>query len=388
MPTPRLPDDVLLASLEAVAKYGDASRAADALGVNVNTFLSRVRLARRAFPHVLPPSQHRSGWANRDQWAYQPEAEVWMTDGHAVIFGDCHYGWHADPSPCHMALLKVISAIRPALVVANGDIIDGAAVSRHPEIGHQKKPSMADEVIRAQTRLGEVASAAAGAKLVRTVGNHDQRYDRTLATQAPEFAALHGMRLRDHLEAWQEAWRLHINSDVVVLHRWHGGVHAAWNNVVKAGINIVTSDTHALEVRPCVDYRGRRYGIQCGMVADQRAATFEFVAGKPTQWCEGFVVLTFADGQLLTPRLCERIGNRFWFNGEVIHAVEEIGRRPKEAAPAKAGAGRVLRGGVPSGGGGNGRRRANDADRVGKPGASKAPHRGNSRNAGHGPRAA
>jgi hypothetical protein len=312
------PDALLRETVEGVKRCGSVSGYAKAAGLPVATVKDRIAGARQRWPDCLPMADRSGTWASPEQAAYTLELRAEIDTGHVVIFGDAHYGWSDRVGPAHYALLAVLEQIKPAIVIANGDVIDAAGASKHPAVGQQKRPRMDQEVIRAQQRLGEIAKAAGGAQLFRTVGNHDQRYDRQLSTMVPDFAALHGMRLSDHLPDWQEAWRVRINDDLMVLHRWHGGVHAAHNNVVKAGISIATNDTHALEAKPFTDYRGRRWSIQCGMLADRQDAAFEFMAGKPAQWCEGFAVISFADGQILTPTYCEVIDGTAWFRGEKV----------------------------------------------------------------------
>ena len=53
-------------------------------------------------------------------------------------------------------------------------------------------------------------------------------------------------------------------------------------------------------------------------MADPDDPQFEYAGARPSQACSGFVVLTFRDGQLLQPELCEVVGGKAWFRGEVI----------------------------------------------------------------------
>ena len=45
---------------------------------------------------------------------------------------------------------------------------------------------------------------------------------------------------------------------------------------------------------------------------------FEYHENGPSLACSGFAVLTFKDGMLKTPELCEVIDGQAWFRGEVV----------------------------------------------------------------------
>lgn len=117
------------------------------------------------------------------------------------------------------------------------------------------------------------------------------------------------------------SWSVLINPDthpVMVKHRYANGVHAAYNNAMKGGLSIVTGHTHALEVKPYGDYRGRRYGVQGGCLLDIDAPQTEYAENAPSQMCPGFVVLTFQDGELMPPELCSVINGRAIFRGGFV----------------------------------------------------------------------
>jgi hypothetical protein len=81
----------------------------------------------------------------------------------------------------------------------NSDLLDGARISRHDRIGWQKTHSVKDELEAVQERLGEIERAGKGLKLLRTIGNHDHRFDSRLASQAPEYEGVKGFALADPL---------------------------------------------------------------------------------------------------------------------------------------------------------------------------------------------
>jgi hypothetical protein len=88
-----------------------------------------------------------------------------------------------------------------------------------------------------------------------------------------------------------------------------GGTHAAYNNAVRSGHSVATGHLHSLRVTPYTDYNGTRWGIDTGMLADPSGPQFApWLEANPTDWRAGFIVLTYAGGQLMWP--------------EVVHVVD------------------------------------------------------------------
>jgi hypothetical protein len=189
------------------------------------------------------------------------------------------------------------------------------------------------ELETVKEHMAGLAKAARGARLLRTIGNHDMRFDKRLAVRVPDFKHLAGMQLRDHMPDWLESWCFEINRAVMVKHRWHNGVHAAHNNVLKGGRSIVTGHLHRLLAMPYADYNGRRWGIDTGTLSEPSFAQFDYGEDAPKNWGSGFAVLTFRRGELLPPEFCEVIKGTAFFRGEVVH----------EQAPERINSSRALR---------------------------------------------
>lgn len=239
--------------------------------------------------------------------------------GTCVVFSDCHYWPGRGASVAHKALLEVVRDLKPKLIIGNGDLFDGARLSRFPRNGWEEQPRVSDELSEAIDRVAEIRHANSRATCIRTVGNHDIRFDRYLATNSSEMEGVAGARLSDHMPAWRECVSVFVNGHTMIKHRFNGGVHAAYQNTLKSGTNIVTGHTHHLEVKPWGDYRGRRYGVQTGAVADVDGPQFAYTEDNPTPWCSGFGVLTFdKSGTLLPPELCEVINGRAIFRGRKV----------------------------------------------------------------------
>ena len=243
-----------------------------------------------------------------------------VSNGCVLIGSDAHI-WPGELTTGMRAFIKFCNILKPRVVVMNGDVIDLPQVSRHPPIGWDRLPSVADEIAAAQEVLRLVESAAPKAcKRVWTLGNHDARFETRLATVASEYARMHGFSLKVHFLKWQACWSAWINNDVVVKHRYKGGAHATHNNAVSAGKTMVTGHLHSQKVTPYTDYNGTRYGIDSGCLADPDAKAFvDYTEDGPKNWLSGAAVLTFKNGKLLPPELITVWDkNSVTFRGEII----------------------------------------------------------------------
>lgn len=270
----------------------------------------------RMFPNISYSTVHkwmRAGVAprvRRKPVAYAPVIELDARNGDVVVFSDAHF-WPGVRTPAFRALLSVIKELRPAAIIANGDVFDGASVSRWPRIGWDKRPTVAEELAACRERMAEVEEAARRrSHLLWTLGNHDLRFDSSLANHAPQFEGVAGFGLGDHFPNWKIGWSAAINNDVVVKHRWHGGIHASRNNALQSGRSIVTGHLHSLKVTPYTDFNGTRFGVDSGTLADVHGRQFEaYTEAGPTDWRSGFVVLRFNKGRLLWPQVAHVISN-------------------------------------------------------------------------------
>ena len=248
------------------------------------------------------------------------EMQETVEDGVVIVFSDAHY-WPGEPSVAHQALLAACQKLKPAIVVANGDVFDGARISRHPRMGWESRPSVKDEVEVVCLRMREIEKLAPGARLIRTLGNHDSRFENYIAANAPELEGVHGTSLFDFLPNWRGGFALHLNPEQdgwTVIRHVHvaGGIHSAYNSTVRAGTHYVHGHLHKLQVTPFGDYRGRRYGVDTGTLAEPKGPQFAYVQAGPLNWCSGFAVLTYRGGRLLLPELVEVIDGAAWFRGE------------------------------------------------------------------------
>lgn len=314
MSNPGLTDEQKQRAIDAFARAnGNQSAAARDLG-----------MARQTYTHQLEAAQ-RDGFVSsavEAGWTFPLERSLSIHDGTVIVTSDWHV-WPGMISTAYRALLAVIPIVKPRVKIVNGDLFDGATVGRHPPHGFSKRPTPIEELHACQELLGEVEQVLPkGCERIWTVGNHDCRFERNAAQKIPEFAGLDALRLEHHFSAWEFYWSAKINwesqSPVLVLHDNAGGIHAGYNNTLRSGVTMVTGHTHQLEAKPFMDLRGRRWGVQTGTMAELRWPQFEYQGARPSLACPGFAVLTFRDGELLSPELCEVRNGKAYFRGEVV----------------------------------------------------------------------
>lgn len=245
-----------------------------------------------------------------------------IKDGIVIVFSDAHF-WNLDESTAFKALIHFIPKLKPKAVIANGDVFDGASISRHGRIGFlEHRPTVIEELKACQAMLGKIEDACNLVKpsptLTWTLGNHDSRFETYLAAVAPQYEFIDGFHLKDHFPKWKPCWATWINN-VCIKHRWKGGIHATHNNTLGAGTSIVTGHLHSLKVTPYTDYTGTRYGVDTGTLAEVEGDQFlNYTEDNPKNWRSGFAVLTFKNGRLLPPELVEVIDDGLVaFRGEV-----------------------------------------------------------------------
>lgn len=249
--------------------------------------------------------------------------ELGIENGIVLVFSDAHF-WPGIHTTAYKGLLWAIKEFQPKAVIANGDVFDGASISRFPRIGWDSTPSVIQELKACEIALGEIEEAAKKARhnvnLVWTLGNHDARFENRLAANAPQYEYVKGFSLKDHFPAWHPCWSCWPTEEVVVKHRWKGGLHATHNNAVQSGVSICTGHLHSLKVTPFADYNGNRFGVDTGTLAETNGPQFvNYLEDSPTNWRSGFAVLTFHEGKLLWPELVHSWGaqNKIEFRGKV-----------------------------------------------------------------------
>lgn len=289
-------------------------------------FARRVRLEQKVGRRIAAPNDARL--LMREHGEDGPaRLHLKVADGEVLVGSDAHY-WPGEVSTAHKAFVEFCKKRKQKLraVVMNGDELDGATISRHAPIGWEKRPTLVEEIDCVKERLGEIEKVIGGAcPLFWPLGNHDARFSTRLATMVPEYARVHGTKLKDHFPFWKPCWSLFINDDVVVKHRIRGGIHATRNNAIASGRTIITGHLHSLKVTPITDYNGTRWGADCGTLLEPGIGepwgqqSVNYTEDNPLDWRAGFVLLTFVKGRLLWPeQIWVRAKGEVEFRGEVI----------------------------------------------------------------------
>lgn len=307
--------------IDAFKRLGSPDLVAKTFGLNLRGVYTRRDNIEKKFGIILAShSNDRTGRTKVNLDKIGGRSLLNLT-GTVIIGSDLH-AWPGERSLAFRAFLQLIKDLKPTLVVMNGDAFDGARISRHPPGEWAQLPTVADELDAVKECLWEIEHAAPkGTPLHWTFGNHDSRYSARLAQVASEFQGIAGFDLPDHFPAWTHSWSLLLNGKVMVKHRLKGGVHAAHNNTLTAGMSMVTGHLHSLKVSAYSDYNGTRYGVDCGTLSDfgPDVGKFFYTEDAPVNWRSGFCVLTFdKSGFLQPPELCEVSGNNAYFRGQVV----------------------------------------------------------------------
>jgi len=274
--------------------YSSTTEAAQSLGMSDRNFRKRkVKLNLQTKTHVHK-AEHRGG----------------VTDGTVLVFSDAHF-WPGIRTTALKGLLWAIKELKPVMVIANGDIFDGAGISRHPRSQWQTRPNVQQELEACKEYMTEIENACHEARhhtqLIWPLGNHDTRFESRLSAFVPEFEGVQGLTLQEHFPKWHPCWSCWPTNDVIVKHRFKSGVHATHQNTVSAGVSVVTGHLHSLKVTPFADLRGNRFGVDTGTLAETDGPQFlDYLEMNPTNWRSGFAVLTFKDSKLLWPELVHK----------------------------------------------------------------------------------
>lgn len=298
----------------------------------------RVDLANKGIVLKSTPPNNRTTtkWSSDDVGrAYTRQLDLDVDTGCVIAFSDAHWWPNQERTVANEALLLLIKALKPRAVFANGDMFDGARVSRHAPLGWSDLPTVKEELEICQDRLAEIEDVLPkGCRKIWNVGNHDARFDRALCMNAAEYEGVVS-RLDDKFDRWDFTWSTMINENVMVKHRYHNGIHATYNNTLKSGRSIVTGHLHRLAVTPWADYNGRRYGVDTGTLANPHGPQFDYSENNPSPHTSGFAVLNFKDRMLLPPELVEVINGKAYFRAECVFDGTDAGMQSASVQTAK-----------------------------------------------------
>jgi len=314
---------------------GDIKSVCEETGMSQSSVMRR-RRSRAKYGTVLQTvprvggnnSRGSNGYGHHDWQAAAPKwpkrRDIELRGGSVIIGSDAHL-WPDMVTTAWAAFEIITKREKPKYGILNGDTLDGAKITRHDPIAWETLPSLEEEISECEKRTKRLKSLSTGTDWYWTCGNHDTRYERYLAKNAPEMRGVRGSCLQHHI-GWPFSWSIMFNGTthpLMVKHAFRGGIHAVYNNTLHSGISIVTGHLHAQLIRPFTDYRGTRYGIDAGTLADIDGPQFHYTMDAPVNWRSGFVFLTLdEEGRLLPPETCEvqTLGKiqRAVFRGRII----------------------------------------------------------------------
>jgi hypothetical protein len=202
-----------------------------------------------------------------------------LLNGTVLVGSDAHI-WPGPPTTAMRSLVWACKKLKPAVVCLDGDVLDGATISRFGRDSWQPRPTLAEELGACHVQLGAIRKAAPRAVRIRTRGNHCARFEKALADKLPEFEGIAGTRLAEHFPGWAECEVLELPG-CTVKHRFGGGAGAARSNALKAGRSYVTGHLHRLQVTALTDLNGTRFGVDTGMLEGPQ---FAYCERSPRDW--------------------------------------------------------------------------------------------------------
>ncbi len=250
--------------------------------------------------------------------------DITMTDGHAYIGSDAHI-WPGRLSTAQRALIYFQEWDPAAWVCLNGDVFDGAKISRWPSVGWEKKPTPHQELDACKEVLARINAP----RRFWPFGNHDWRLESYIAKNAEQLIGFQGVHLKDHFPEWEHCWRLCVNkgtaAELNIKHRSSGSGLIGRGKT--AGTSIMTGHLHSMNVLRFSDYRGDHFSIDGGTLArvpgEIEVPQFTpWTEDNPVDWAAGFFRLTWRAGTLLWPEPIHVINEReglVSFRGDVIH---------------------------------------------------------------------
>ncbi len=232
-----------------------------------------------------------------------------IESGTALVGSDVHC-WPGPMTTGQRAFIHAAKSLKPGAIFLNGDVFDGSRISRHPVTGWDVLPNVKQE-LQAVADFETALRLAHNAKFrFWTRGNHDMRFEQRIAANVPEMEGVSGTTLQDRFPEWQHCVSVMVNEGtehpVMIKHRYHNGIHALHNNVLKAGMSMVTGHLHALGERRWTNYRGTAYAVDSGTLASADGDQFkQYVEDNPVNWRSGFPVLTWHESRMLQPEFVE-----------------------------------------------------------------------------------
>lgn len=241
----------------------------------------------------------------------------------ALIIPDCHIPY--EDKRAYQLMLDIAFDQKIDEVVILGDYADFYDISSHPkEPGVGEK--LIDEVAAVQERLMELRSMFPHAKIVYIEGNHEYRLGRFIRDKASEFFGLVdtytllGLKtLNIEFVPYGPMQKYSVlGSSLIAKHEpLGGGVHCAYQSVLKARHSIIFGHTHRIQEHQIVSIDGENFrGISCGWLGDETHPVMQYVKDHH-QWAKGFSIFNLLEDGTWFNHLIHIINYKTVYNGKV-----------------------------------------------------------------------
>jgi hypothetical protein len=90
-------------------------------------------------------------------------SQIEISDGYILIGSDAHI-WDTNWTCAQRAFIQFAKDLKPHTVILNGDVFDGASVSRHASIGWEQSPTVKQELESAVEFCDQVLKASPNSK--------------------------------------------------------------------------------------------------------------------------------------------------------------------------------------------------------------------------------
>jgi len=232
----------------------------------------------------------------------------------ALVIPDCHIPY--EDKQAYELMLSVAKDIKPDEIVILGDYADFYAINSHGK-APDNDGLLHDEVEAVTDRLRELRQLFPQTPIYFLEGNHEFRLARYIANNCKEHFGLVTVPELLNLDAYKIHFIKYgpnqkhniLGSSLIARHEpLGGGVHCAYQSVVKAQNSVIFGHTHRIQEHQIVSISGENYrGISCGWLGDKDSPVMSYVKNHH-QWALGFSIVTALDSKL-------------WFN-QLIHIID------------------------------------------------------------------
>lgn len=211
-----------------------------------------------------------------------------------LVISDLH-GLHYDPL-AWARVLNDIPIIKPHRIIMNGDMLDFYEISRYTK-NPDVEQSVAQEIEHVKTLFQQLRLIYDG-PIDFIPGNHEERYELYLRTDAKKLAGLKVLELPNLLELKDLGITMHqvdgflLRPDYYVYHgslvRKHAAL-TAQGELDKMDVSGTSGHTHRLGTYRKTGILGRRTWSESGCLCNLNP---EFVKGT-ANWQHGYLIITF-----------------------------------------------------------------------------------------------